>query len=72
MELTIEIHQEEGKYWGQVREMPGCFGTGDTLDELYESIQEAVEVCKDDYPELFNPNAPVGTSVNTMSVGIAA
>lgn len=41
-EFTVEIHEEGGTLWGQVVEHPGCFGTGDTLDELAESIGEAL------------------------------
>lgn len=42
MELTARIHVEDGCYWADVAELPGCFASGDTLDELFESIQEAV------------------------------
>lgn len=42
MELTARIHTEEGSYWADVPELPGCFASGDTLDELFESLQEGV------------------------------
>lgn len=42
MELTARIHIEEGSYWAGVPELPGCFASGDTLDELFESLQEGV------------------------------
>lgn len=42
MELTARIHIEEGSYWADVPELPGCFASGDTLDELFESLQEGV------------------------------
>ncbi len=42
MELTARIHIEEGSYWADVPEFPGCFASGDTLDELFESLQEGV------------------------------
>jgi len=42
VELTANIHFEEGSYWADVRELPGCFASGHTLDELRESLREAV------------------------------
>jgi predicted RNase H-like HicB family nuclease len=42
MELTARIHIEESSYWADVPGLPGCFSSGDTLDELFESLQEGV------------------------------
>jgi len=42
MELTARIHIEEGSCWADVPELPGCFASGDTLGELFESLQEGV------------------------------
>ena len=42
MELTARIHIEEGTYWADIPELPGCFASGDTLDELFESLQKGV------------------------------
>lgn len=41
-ELHVEVHREDGSYWAQVRELPGCFASGDTVAELIESVEEAV------------------------------
>jgi predicted RNase H-like HicB family nuclease len=38
MELTARIHFDERSYWADVHELPGCFASGDTLDELFESL----------------------------------
>ncbi|MCL2395144.1 MAG: type II toxin-antitoxin system HicB family antitoxin [Acidimicrobiaceae bacterium] len=40
--LHVDVHHEEGSYWAEVRELPGCFASGDTVAELIESIEEAV------------------------------
>ncbi len=40
MELTARIHVENGSYWADVLELPGCFASGNTLDELFESLRE--------------------------------
>ncbi|HEX3040583.1 MAG TPA: type II toxin-antitoxin system HicB family antitoxin [Solirubrobacterales bacterium] len=42
MELTARIHIENGSYWADVPELPGCFASGETLDELFASLQEGV------------------------------
>lgn len=42
MELTANIHREDGSYWADVSELPGCFAAGDTLDELLDSLREGV------------------------------
>ncbi len=42
MELTARIHMEEGSFWADVPELPGVFASGDTLDELFESLAEGV------------------------------
>ena len=42
MELTARIHIENGSYWADVPELPGCFASGDTLDELFGSLQEGI------------------------------
>jgi predicted RNase H-like HicB family nuclease len=42
MTLTVEVHNEDGVLWGQVVELPGCFATGEDLDELTEALGEAI------------------------------
>jgi predicted RNase H-like HicB family nuclease len=44
-ELHVDVHEEDGSYWGQVREFPGCFATGSSAAELIESAEEAVVLC---------------------------
>jgi len=37
------VHSEpEGGYWAEVPELPGCFTQGDTLDEIYRNLPEAI------------------------------
>ena len=46
MKLKVIVHEaEEGGYWAEVPSIPGCATQGETLDELTENIQEAVEAC---------------------------
>jgi predicted RNase H-like HicB family nuclease len=44
MELTARIHHEDGCYWAEVLELPGCFAAGDTLDELRDALAEAISL----------------------------
>ena len=34
--------EEEGGYWAEVPDLPGCFTQGATLDEIYHNLAEAV------------------------------
>ncbi len=43
-EFTINIHEEAGSLWAEVVELPGCFATGDNLDELREALDEAISL----------------------------
>lgn len=45
MEFHAEIHEEGGSYWAEVRELPGCFASGRSLDELKDALLEAIEMC---------------------------
>jgi predicted RNase H-like HicB family nuclease len=42
VELSAEIHREEGAYWANVPEVPGVFAAGDSLEELVESLREGM------------------------------
>jgi predicted RNase H-like HicB family nuclease len=44
MNVTVLVHDaEEGGYWAEVPEFPGCLSQGETLDELERNIREAIE-----------------------------
>ena len=37
------VHPEkEGGFWAEVPDLPGCFTQGETLDEIYRNLAEAV------------------------------
>lgn len=40
----IKIHKEDGSYWGQFVDFPGCFTIGDTKEELLENAREALSL----------------------------
>ena len=50
LEYRIRIHQEDGSYWAEVIDLPGCFASGATLDELKEAVVEAIRMLSDQSP----------------------
>lgn len=41
--LTLNVHREsDGSWWTEVAELPGCFASGFSLDELVEAAREAI------------------------------
>jgi predicted RNase H-like HicB family nuclease len=63
MELTVVVHQEREEFWSEVSELPGCFASGRTLDELREALAEAVGLYLWDVAiELPDRLLPVGES----------
>ena len=51
-QFTLEYWRDEGWYVGRLREVPGVFSQGETLDELEENIRDAYKLVKDDAGEL--------------------
>ena len=46
MKLRILVHEaDEGGYWAEAPSIPGCATQGDSLEELLESVREAVVGC---------------------------
>jgi predicted RNase H-like HicB family nuclease len=66
MELRVRVHHEEGSYWAEVVELPGCFASGDTFDELLESLREAIGL----YLEERGP-APAAPSLEVEEITVA-
>ena len=66
MNIKAIVHEaEEGGYWAEVPAIPGCATQGDTLDELWINLREAIEGC------LSVDIAPVTTSENQRIFEIA-
>jgi predicted RNase H-like HicB family nuclease len=46
MKIKIVVHEaEEGGFWAEVPAIPGCATQGDSMDELMQNLQEAIEGC---------------------------
>jgi predicted RNase H-like HicB family nuclease len=41
-EFHVVLREEDGGYWAEVQELPGCFASGATLDEVKEAVFEAI------------------------------
>ena len=42
--VTVHVYRaEEGGYWVEMPEYPGCYTQGETRDELEENVREAVQ-----------------------------
>ena len=65
--LVQEMNDESGHYfYGRILELDGCQSTGDTLEELYESLNEAME----GYIEIkLENNLPVPTPESAEKYG---
>jgi len=69
VELTVNVHLEDGSYWADVPELPGCFASGDTLDELFSSAREGIQLYLDEQsgrkPRPFQVRSAVLSDVTT-------
>ncbi len=46
LKLKIIVHAaEEGGYWAEVPAIPGCASQGESMEDLLENLQEAIEGC---------------------------
>jgi len=44
MEYTVLVHPaEEGGFWAEVPELPGCLSQGETIEEALSNSREAIE-----------------------------
>ena len=64
--LTLEYWQDDGWFVGRLREVPGCFNQGETLEELEKNIQEVYQLLK------LDNNLPLPEKVMTKTVKVAA
>lgn len=60
-EYRALVHEEDGAYWAEVQELPGCFASGRDLEELRDGIVEAITLYLEDGP----PSATAKTSATT-------
>jgi len=44
--LTLDYWEDDSWYVGRLREVPGCFSQGETLEELERNIKEVYRLLK--------------------------
>lgn len=72
MEITANIRQEDGSYWAEVPALPGCFAAGATLDELFDSLREGIELYLEEGEEAAGrPEAPMRLTSAVLSDTVA-
>jgi predicted RNase H-like HicB family nuclease len=72
MEITANIRLEEGSYWADVPALPGCFAAGTTLDELFGSLQEGIELYLADDDQRQAPEGPIRITSAVLSDAASA
>lgn len=52
LHYSVRVHHEEDDtLWAEVIDLPGCFASGHTLDELKEALEEAISLYLTDDPD---------------------
>lgn len=69
MQLKAQVQREkDGSYWAEVVDLPGCFASGDSFDELLEALKEAIGLCLHDSG---SPSSPAKIEVAEIVVATA-
>ncbi|MEJ2314753.1 MAG: type II toxin-antitoxin system HicB family antitoxin [Nitrospirota bacterium] len=63
--FTLEYWKDEGWYVGRLREVPGVFSQGETLDELEANIRDAYRLMVEEE----EPPLPI-QKVETKEIGV--
>lgn len=48
VKYIARVHQEDGSLWAEVLDLPGCFASGESLDDLRAALEEAIALYLDD------------------------
>jgi predicted RNase H-like HicB family nuclease len=63
--FTLEYWMDDGWYVGRLREIPGVFSQGKTLQELEENIREAYQLLMEEEDAV-----PINVTVQTKEIGV--
>ena len=64
-QFTLEYWMDEGWYVGRLREVPGVFSQGETLEELEANIRDAYKLMMDE-----EEPALTASKVETKEIGV--
>jgi len=62
--FTLEYWRDEGWFVGKLREIPGVFSQGETLDELKENVADAYRMM------LESEQGPEHAGAQTLELGV--
>lgn len=62
--FTLEYWKDEGWYVGRLKEVPGVFSQGESIEELEEHIRDAYQLMIQEEEE------PPRTGVETKEIGV--
>jgi len=57
--FTLEYWLDDDWYIGKIKEIPGVFSQGETLDELKENIRDAYRMMVHESAPAYHPASPV-------------
>lgn len=73
VQYTVTVHEEDdGSLWAEVADLPGCFASGHTLDELREALDEAISLYLADDPDAGHHGEHRAMRVDEMRVEVFA
>jgi predicted RNase H-like HicB family nuclease len=76
VEYIARVHEEEGSLWAEVLDLPGCFASGNSLDELREALEESIALYLSgdatDLSDVGVAAAPKSLSVDEMRISVLA
>jgi predicted RNase H-like HicB family nuclease len=65
-QITFHVsvnEEDDGSYWAEVKELPGCFASGFSIEELQEALLEAMQMCLPEGITFDNPKWDLGEDV---------
>ena len=65
--FTLEYWEDEEWYVGRLKEVPGVFSQGSSLQELEENIRDAYQLIREDEKEIL---PRVGVQTKEVGVGV--
>jgi predicted RNase H-like HicB family nuclease len=57
--FTLEYWQDDGWYVGKIKEIPGVFSQGETLEELEENIEDAYRLLMEETSQIRHPASQI-------------
>lgn len=62
--FTLEYWVDDGWYVGRLKEVPGVFSQGESLQELEDNIREAYQLMMEEYSVVSSPE------IRTKEIGV--